>query len=410
MESGPAGIAARLAELLAVVAEDKLEPRFELLHRLFAAALLLQQRQEGAEPEPVARAVLLAALLRWGDSPQTVQTVLSAYTAAALRLAQHVAQQQQQPPPLEPPGQEEHGNPQADEEREEDQQRGRGTGKQQQRQQRAAAHELGASLAAAEQAVGSLLDLKAAMHTLAAACDVLQPATPLAPPPGGPSCSDKDDGSSSSLDALRAFWFAEEKGLRLVTAAQALWHSSVTACDGPQGLAAAIGAAVERAAVALDSSSGAAGGGDPRSSGTSDAAASALDLACACVVQPRWAALCRRLAGAPGAGCERRRPGQEQAGAGPATTEAASAASALAAAAVACELGQALAGHPALLISSAPEALAAACWAEPRLGEACVAALASPACVGLATGSAAAADRLQRLLPLLQELGCLSVQ
>lgn len=39
-------IASRLAELLAVVEEDEFEPRFDLLHRLFAAALLLQQRQE----------------------------------------------------------------------------------------------------------------------------------------------------------------------------------------------------------------------------------------------------------------------------------------------------------------------------------------------------------------------------
>lgn len=358
----------------------------------------------------MARAVLLAALLRWGDSPRTVQTVLSAYTAAALRLAQ-----QQQAPPLEPQGAEARGDHPADEEREEDQQRGRdaGRGKQRQRRQPAAALVLEESLAAAEQAVGSLLDLQAAMRVLAAACDVLQPATQLPLPATGQARRERDSaergsGGSSSRAALRAYWFAEDKGLRQVTMADGLCRSSAAVGDDPQGLAAAIAAAVERSAAALDTSGGV--GCSDSSSFPCRAAAAALDLACACVVQLRWAAMCRLLAGAADTGCEACHPGPEKA-ASPASTKElpAPAAPAQAAAAVARELGQVITSRPALLISGAPEALAAACWAEPRLAEACFAALASPACASLATESADAADRLRRLLTLLQELGCLPV-
>ena len=67
-------------------------PSIRIQHSHFTPAAHDQDEPQSS----AARTVLLCVLLRLGDSPLAVQTLLSAYTAAALRVARHARQQQQQ--------------------------------------------------------------------------------------------------------------------------------------------------------------------------------------------------------------------------------------------------------------------------------------------------------------------------
>jgi hypothetical protein len=456
--------------LVALVASDPAaEPQFDLLHRLFAAALLLPQQEEQAplqvccasgpqlcapprafaqrerhsaaaprrfrhrlclqllplqmfivvqappgKASASARGVLLEALLRWGGHPLSLQTVLAAFTAAALRVARvpkpPPPQQQQQPPqqPPSPPPQQQPSSPLT----------------QQRRWQQPCRCSLDTSLGALEQAMASLNGLVADVQLLAAVSAPLfacthggaGSASGVSSSGGGPSAAVSVHDQGGSMSALRAYWLDPSRpGLQLIAAADVVWRLAANCPDSTDRLVAAIAAA--QAAEGAAARGGAGGRGDDNGSraGPEEGGAAAVadaseavpwqQLACTLLLQPRWLAFCGALAANGSAGAL-------QPAAVEATTEVGAAEGGAAAAIVAAlsamlhnDFPKDLAmGSPAV----APEVLAAACWAQPQLRQACLGMLSSEACSAEAAARPEAASWLRQLVGLLDTLGCLA--
>lgn len=456
-----------LTDLLAALHDDRLSPRYEQLYRIFAASIMLQEGDgkgvsaatairdatpTAAAPDPgavfgvhaithsgiaipinmhiadarhpsrhklqcagsgpmlaasPACAALLTALLRWGGQPLAVQTVLSAYTAAALCTARLAALPAAAPDAAA---------------------------------SQAARFE--ASMQAAESAVGSLQGLQTDVQLLRAAWGVLghtqqEVSVPQARSGAGLAarfrpgarCAGASDGAGASavaprrtpsaLDAARTYWFDPDRGLRMVSAAATVWDAAAGKPCGPQEVAAAVAAALARGAgggpgvrAERAGQQKAAGGEGGRSDG---AAGQLQELAFALLVQPAWRDLCSKLGAPPRklpqrGGCG---VGEQVAGAATAATAAAAAEQERrsgvcgAAAALAAELAAALQASPAALLAWPPAPAAAACWAHESLASAVSSALASDALVQPAAANAAAAGGLQDLVMMLHTLGCL---
>lgn len=314
--------------------------------------------------------MLLAALLRWGVTPAALQALLSAYTAAALRVARHAAASARE---------------------------GDGAGG------AADSGSPAAALAAAREVTQQLCGMQADMRLLGAACDALGalPAPCRACDGGGSSghegawqqpgagdactCS-AADGDPPALQHLRAFWFDPARGFALLGGAQALQAAAAAAPGDGDACVAAVASGLLQCAVARDAG------------GSAAAQEEAAALACALAVQPCWPSLCACLLGS-GSGA----PGL--AGVAPSADSGSDAALA-AGHAAAAELGAALEAAPLLAVTTPPPALAAACWAQPRVAAACWAALGSAVCVADAADCARAAGRLRQLLAMLHALGC----
>jgi hypothetical protein len=389
--------AARAAAAAAAAAADArpLPKPPPLSSRATQAAAAQDGRPGGAQ------AVLLAALLRWGgDGPLSVQAVLSAYTAAALRVARHAAAHKAAPPEPEACGDD--------------------AAAARRRDQALLRARVGASLVAAEAAVRSLQGLAADARLLDAACAPLGPrgswsqaAAAAGAEPRGPA------------QALRAFWLDPEQGLRLVAAAGAAAAGSPAGCretaDAMAAATAAAAAAAVQGAAAVGSVAQHCERGGTSGQGTAveaaagaprgAAAAQLQQLACALLLQPRWPAFCSLLAAehgrldAPAGEAAATAEGATSSGSAEDTGNAAAEGAAALARAVADGLARALAQR---LPDVPAAALAAACWAQPRMQQACLEMLAAEECVAAAAASAEVAAWLERLVGMLEWLGCLA--
>jgi hypothetical protein len=453
-----------IAELLAAK-DPHLAPQYDALHRLFTASILVeqqdgqqeqhgqreqeQQRQVRAvcccccefkvctcvccvsqqypgrplqqcieqnnpnkpQQQQAATAVLLSLLLRWGGDPLSVQTVLSAYTSAAVRVAQHLSKRAVNPagPPA---GENLHEQPH-------DQARGR----------RRMAGAFAAAQRSAEAAVGALVGLQGDMRLLDAACGALQrcpdSAADAAAAAGG------GDQQDEHMAALRSYWLDRDRGMRWAAAAAALWSSGADGGrpGGAAELVAAAAAAVRQEAAAVAAAAPApqpAGSAAPDSNGRvgspaaagTGAALPAQQLACALLVQPRWRPFCSALTGSSDAllGGAAAAAGGE--GDQSQTAEFVAAVDE-ARDQLAGDLAALLKEQPSRLLSldlstsssgsaaAAAAAMAGACWAHAAVRRACLEALGSAECVKAASESVTAASRLRGLVGVLHGLGCL---
>jgi hypothetical protein len=254
------------------------------------------------------------------------------------------------------------------------------------------------------------------------------------------------------LSELRSYWFDLARGLRHIAAAGVVWSSAGSTKDAT-AVAIAVGAALDHAAasgagvgdnpgvetaapVAASAASAAAGAATSEATATPAPGAQQLacppgcleEFACALLLQPSWRAFCARLGGRPqpprandmenGQAHGQCRHGTQQTGPpaapGPARgalymPEGASAAQRMVAVRSLSErVAATLHARPAAVMAQPVAALAAACWAQPCVRDACLTALASELCTRAASESAVTAQRLQQLIAMLQLLDCLT--
>jgi len=341
---------------------------------------------------PTAETVLLAALVRWGDDPLSIQTVLSAYTAAAVRVAQHAGKRQLD-----------------------------GAAECAAQQQQI----LSNSFAAAEQAVCALSSMQTDLLLLQTASGVLQPSASLLAAaaviqqPFNPTSITQHRSAAATtaardereehLAAQQSYWFDHNQGLRLVCTAEALWDAVRPGAGAGSNrrselFVTAVASAVEKEAAAACNTEAAAA--VPAAVVDWELPCTALELACALLVQPRWSDFCAVLTST------------QQHTAQAASTSAERCTEHAGAGQLAGELARVINEHPMWLVQcsgnsssrgagSAAAALSGACWAHPAVCRACLEALASGKSVLAAQQRPSVAQHLRLLVGMLDYLGCL---